>query len=187
MIACQRPLESEVLLDYWLGDTGEIDSERIEEHLLGCEACAESLRKLVELGEGVGRLAREGAVQVVLTPSFLAKAVRAGRRTREYRVAPGGRVQCTVTPEDDWVVAHLAADFTGVSRVDLVSTIDGQNEERLQDIPVGPGVRELILAPSMPFLRRLGTVELRMRLLAREGESERVLGEYTFAHMPTRP
>jgi hypothetical protein len=121
---------------------------------------------------------------VVVTPSFLEVASREGLRTREYRVPPGGRVACTVTPEDDLLVSRLEGDFIGVSRLDVVSELEGHAEQRIEDVPVRPGARELILAQAMPAMRALGHCVVRMRLLAREPAGERLLGEYTFNHSP---
>jgi hypothetical protein len=185
-VDCERPLELATLVDYWFGEAAESDQERVEEHLLECDGCGGRLRALVTLGEGVRRLAHEGAVQVVVTPSFLETAAREGLRTQQYRVPPGGRVACTVTPEDDLLVERLQADFRGVSRLDVVSELEGQPERRIEDVPVSPDALELILAQAMPALRALGRSVMRVRLLAQEEEGERLLGEYTFAHTPTR-
>ncbi len=182
---CEQPLELGTLVDFWFKEGPAPDEERIEEHLFECDECSGRLRALVTLGKGVRRLAHEGAVQVVVTPSFLEKAAREGLRTREYRVAPGERVTCTVTPEDDLLVSRLQADFRGVSRLDVVSALEGRAEHRIEDIPVSPDALELILAQAMPNLRALGRSVTRVRLLAREEENERLLGEYTFAHTPT--
>jgi hypothetical protein len=123
---------------------------------------------------------------VVVTPAFLETAGREGLRTREYRVTPGGSVACTVTPEDDLLITRLMADLTGVSRVDLVTLWEGGPDQRLEDVPVRADAGELLVAQPMPAMRALGSTVLRMRLLAREGSGERLLGEYTFAHTQTR-
>ena len=39
--------------------------------------------------------------------------MRQGLRVREYRVPAGGRVDCTVTADDDLLVSHLEGDFRG--------------------------------------------------------------------------
>ncbi len=183
---CARPLELATLVDYWFEDAAPPEQERVEEHLMECEGCSGRLGALVALGEGVRRAAHDGAVQVVVTPAFLETAAREGLRTREYRVPPGGRVACTVTPEDDLLVSRLQADLKGVSRLDVVSNCEGRPEERLEDVPVSPDARELIVAQGMPALRALGHSVIRVRLVAQEERGERLLGEYTFAHSPTR-
>jgi hypothetical protein len=183
---CRRPLELATLVDYWFEDAAPPEQERVEEHLMECEGCSGRLRALVALGEGVRRAAHQGRVHVVVTPAYLETAAREGLRTREYRVSPGGSVVCTVTPEDDLLITRLTVDLTGVSRLDLVTMWEGRHDERLLDVPVSPDARELLVAQPMPAIRALGPTVLRMRLLAQEEGGERLLGEYTFAHTPTR-
>lgn len=179
---CPEPLGLPALIDYWLGDLGEPEEEGVEEHLLGCEACSADLRWFVAVGDGVRRLARQGAFSVVIGPSFLEAASRQGLRIREYTVPPGGRVACTVTAEDDLLVSRLQGDFRGVPRLDLVVQVQGGSEQRVEDLPVGPSSSELILAQSMPALRALPSGIMRLRLLAHEHGGDRLLGEYTFDH-----
>jgi len=171
-----------MLVDYWFGDLDGPDLDRVEEHLLECDACGSVLRSLMATGDGVRRLAREGAFGVVVSPSFLESASRQGLRVREYRVPAGGRVACTVTAEDDLLVGRLQGDFRGVSRLDLVVQVEDGPERRVFDLPVSASSPELIVAQAMPALRALPSSTMRMRLLAREGEVDRLVGEYTFAH-----
>lgn len=184
---CDHPLELATLVDYWFGDSSAAEEERVEEHLMACEACSRRLRALVALGDGVRRAARNGLVAVVVTRTYLEAAAREGLRTREYRAAPGDRVDCTVTPDDDLLVARLRADLTGVSRLDVVMDWEGRPEARLEDVPVAVETGEVIVAQPMPAVRALGPTLIRMRLVAREPDGERPLGTYTFAHTPTRP
>jgi hypothetical protein len=183
---CPRPLELATLVDYWFGDAAPAEEVRVEEHLMECDGCGGRLRALLALREGVRRAAHEGRVHVVVTPAYLETAAREGLRTREYRVTAGESVACTVAPEDDLLVARLIADFTGVSRVDLVALWEGGPDERLPDVPVRADAGELLVAQPMPGMRALGPTVVRMRLLAQEQIGERLLGEYTFVHTPTR-
>lgn len=183
---CPHPLELATLVDYWFGDAAPAEEARVDEHLMACDGCGGRLRALLALGEGVRRATHEGRVHVVVTPAYLETAAREGLRTREYRVTAGERVACTVTPEDDLLIARLIADFTGVSRVDLVTLSEGERDQRIEDVPVRADAGELLVAQPMPAMRALGPTVLRMRLLAQETSGERLLGEYTFAHTPTR-
>jgi hypothetical protein len=182
---CVRPLELATLVDYWLEDVEGERLDSLEEHLLGCDSCSRRLGRLVALGEGVRRLAHEGAVEMVVTPAFLAKASQEGLRTREYRVAPGGRVDCTVTAEDDLLVARLVGDFKGLSRLDVVAEHEGLPVRRIEDVPISPDATELIVAQAMPYMRTVQHARLRIRLLSQEAGGERLLGEYTFDHSPS--
>ena len=180
--ACASPLDVATLVDYWFDESADSDLDHIEEHLLGCDACSRRLQALATLGEGVRRVAREGRIQVLVAPSFLDTAAREGLKLREYRLAPGDRVACTITPEDDLVFARVTADFHGVSRLDLTASIDGGPEERIEDVPVGDDTRELVVLQSTPFLRGMKHEVMRMRLVSVEAGGDRLLGEYTFAH-----
>jgi hypothetical protein len=180
--SCSEPLDVATLVDYWFGDLDGPGLERVEEHLLGCDACGSVLRSLVATGDGVRRLAHAGAFTVVVSPSFLETASRQGLRVREYRVPAGGRVACTVTAEDDLLVSHLQGDFHGVSRLDLVVQVEDGPEHRVLDVPLSASSGEVIVAQAMPAARAMPSSTMRMRLLARQGEDDRLVGEYTFAH-----
>lgn len=184
-VACASPLELAELVDYWFGDEDPDRREAVEEHLMGCDACGHRLRGVLELGEGVRRLARAGTFEVVVTPAFLERAAAQGLRTREYRVPPGGRVACTVTPEDDLLVSRLQGDFRGVTRLDVVTRMEGQPDRYSEDVPFRADASELILAQAMPALRALGRSLLRVSLVSRDVAGERLLGEYDFDHTPT--
>jgi hypothetical protein len=119
---------------------------------------------------------------VVVSPSFLETASRQGLRVREYRVPAGGRVDCTVTADDDLLIGRLQGDFRGVSRLDLVVQVEDGPEHRVADVPFSASSAEVIVAQAMPALRAMPSSMMRMRLLAREGEGDRLVGEYTFAH-----
>jgi hypothetical protein len=180
--SCREPLDLATLVDYWFGDLDGPDLDRVEEHLLECDACGSGLRSLVATGDGVRRLARQGAFHMVVSPSFLETASRQGLRVREYRVPAGGRVACTVTAEDDLLVGRLQGDFRGVSRLDLVVQVEDGPEHRVLDVPLSASSGEVIVAQAMPAMRAMASSTMRMRLLACEGAGDRLVGEYTFAH-----
>src|SRR5262249_58531456 len=118
--------------------------------------------------------------------SFLDAASREGLGRRQDRGPAGGRVDCTVTAEDDLLVGRLQGDFRGVSRLDVVLQEEGRPDHRVPDVPVRPDAGELIVAQAMPAARAWGTTRIRFRLLARDTDGERLVGEYTFDHTPAR-
>lgn len=184
MSSCSTPLADDLVLDWWIGELGAAEARRVERHLLSCGSCTARAHLLPAVAEGVRGLVREGRLPAVLSPIVVERLQLEGRRIREYRVAPGGGVQCTVGPEDDVVLARLAARFEGVTRVDLVSRVNDGPEQRYADLPFDPASGELIVAPPTDVLRaRPASVE-RMRLVSVEPQGERLLGEYTFDHSP---
>lgn len=186
---CVSPIDAAVLADYWTGGLAGSGEESVEEHLLGCDPCGARLREVIALAEGVRGLAREGSLRMVVSDTFLKRAAEEGLRVRQYAPPPGGGVQCTVTGEDDILIGRLAADLSGVRRVDLcICDERGVESLRLPDIPVNPGAGSVAFQESITFAKAAPTNKMIMRLVAfDDAGSERLLGEYTFNHTRTLP
>jgi hypothetical protein len=134
---------------------------------------------------GVRRLAAGGQVRAVVTGAFLARLAAAGLRVREYRVAPGEIVRCTVGPQDDVLATRLVADLRGVERLDVVGCdAEGRERGRLTDVPVSASAGEVVLLEAIDRVRAMPAAVERVRLVAAGPAGERVLGEYTFVHTP---
>lgn len=181
---CARPIADDAFLDWWAGELVLAERRRLERHLLACDECAARLHGAYAIADGVRTLVRHGRLPTVLSTSGLERLRREGRRVREYRVAAGEGVQCTVAPEDDVLVARLAIPPLGAPRLDLLARLGDGEEERLADLPLEPGASELILAVPIDAVRALPAHVLVLRLLAVRPEGERPLGEYTFNHTP---
>src|SRR5690606_1280405 len=118
--SCAAPMGAARLLDYWLDELDEKDQESVEQHLLGCAHCSAELERLLQLADDVRALMRAGRVHAVLAQSFVRRLADAGVRVREYRMGPGGSVDCTVAPDDDLLVSRLEAPLAGVAQLDVV-------------------------------------------------------------------
>ena len=179
-----HPIELEALLAYWLG---EPEGDEAEEHLFACAECSARLEEIAALGGGIRAAVREGRVAAVISGAFLEALRRQGLRLREYRVPPGGSVECTLRAEDDGVVSTVEASLAGAKRVDMLLRVDvgGQViEARVEDVPFDPDAGEILVLPSAAELRKLPAHTQRVRLVAMEEAGERVIGEYTFLHTP---
>lgn len=181
---CKAPVGDEALLAWWTSERAAPEQDQLEEHLLTCAECSHRGLVLGGLAEGLRALVREGAMSTALLHPVVERLLDEGRRVREYRVRPGGGVQCTVDPRDDVVIARLEADLRGVSRLDLVIRVDEGPEMRLPDLPFDPEEEQLVFTPAADTLRAMPAHIQRLRLLAVEPGGERVLGEYTFHHTP---
>ncbi len=108
----------------------------------------------MQLGAGIRSAFRSGAVRAVI-PHALREAMRqGGLRLREYQLAPGASINCTINAEDDFVVATLQAPLAGVRRVDLVSDDEpGVPLARLEDIPFDAATGEVLLCPAPAALK----------------------------------
>lgn len=183
------PIDAPALTDYWLGLLAGSAEAAVEEHLFECERCAERLREVIALARGVRHLAREGALRLVVSEDYIQRAQAEGIRVRRYTIPPGGSVQCTVTAEDNIVVAELQADLSGLNRIDVSFRDEhGIEQFRLSDVPVDSGAGGVLLHESITRLKAAPTNTGLARLIAVDAPgSERVLGEYTFHHTRSLP
>jgi hypothetical protein len=168
------------LVGYWFGELAPDEEAAFEEHLFGCAECTAGLEALAALGAAVRAAFREGAVRAVIPHALFDAMKRERLRLREYAVAPGGSVNCTIAAADDFVVSRLSAPLAGVRRVDLISA-----GERFEDVPFDADAGEVLVIPAAALLKRRGAFTNPMRLVAVEGGKERVLGDYTFVHTPS--
>jgi len=179
--SCPSPAQE--LLEYWLG---ELDAERehaLEEHLFACAACSARLAALVDLGAAIRRELLAGRCAFVTSAPFIRRLKEAGFHVREYAPPAGGSVDCTVTPDDDFVVAYLEAPLGGVERLDLVIDDSTSGKQRANDVAFDAG--GVVAVTSTAYLRTLRHSQMRVRLVAVQGVNERVIGDYTFNHYPS--
>jgi hypothetical protein len=186
---CSNSIDAAVLADYWLGVLAQPEEEATEEHLFTCDECGARLREVIALAEGIHKLAREGSLRMIVSDSFLKRAAEEGLRIREYAPPAGGGVQCTVTADDDFLIARLAANLTGAKRVDLCLCDErGVEHRRLPDIPVHSGANSVVYQESITWAKAMPTSTLIARLVTfDEAGGERLLGEYTFNHARSLP
>ncbi len=178
----------EALLAWWLGETPQAEAEALEEHFFGCAACARRLEELGALAEGVRGAVRAGTVGMVISAPFLARMKAEGMRVREYLLAPGGSVNCTIHAEDDALVSRIRAPLAGVKRLDAIQVLEvagrSEPEIRLEDVPFDPAAEEVLFVPPAAWVKTMPAHTFRVRLVSVDGAAERALGDYTFVHTP---
>ncbi len=186
---CTMPIEVEALVVYWLGELTAGVEAPIEEHLFGCEYCTRRLEGLAALAAGIRAVVCNGALQAMITRPLLEHMKRQGMRVREYGLAPGERVACTICADDDAVVGRMRVQLADVKRLDALQSLDlgeGQMQQRrLEDVPFDPNADEVLFLPSATALKMLPAHIFRVQLVAVDESGERPLGEYTFAHTPS--
>ena len=188
-MSCSNPIDAAVLADYWLAALAGPEEEAVELHLLDCDPCGARLGEVMALAEGVRRIARQGSLRMIVSDSFLKRVAEAGLRVREYAPPAGGGVQCSVTAEDDFLIARLAADLSGAKRVDLCLCDErGVEQGRMPDIPVQPAAGNVLYQESITWAKAMPSSTMLARLVAfDEAGGERLLGEYTFNHTRSLP
>lgn len=185
-MTCTQPIAFETLAAYWLGELAERDAAAVEEHYICCAECATRLETLAALAQGVRAAVHDGRLSLVASASFVDAMRSAGLRLREYRLDPGGSVNCTIHDDDDAVVSHVHAPLAGVARLDVLRSIDGvPGELRVTDVPFDAGSGEVIVLPSAAWLKTMPAFTMRMRLVDVGAQGERPVGEYVFRHTPS--
>jgi Putative zinc-finger len=186
---CREPIEFERLTAYWLGEVAGAEEEKLEEHLFACAHCAGRLEWLAALSASVRASVRAGALGMVVSAPFVEAMKQAGMRLREYRVGPGGSVNCTIREDEDAVVSRLSGALAGVKRLDVFQRVEmggvEQPEERLEDVPFDPRSGEVLLIPPPAALKKMPAHRFRMRLVSVGEMGEVPVGEYTFEHSPS--
>ena len=172
---------------YWLGELDAAAEQRAEEHLLACEECGARLEEAIALSNGIRDLARAGNLRVVISDAFLDRLEREGFRIRQYAPPRGGKVDCTVTPNDDLLIGRLGgADLKECPQVDLsLCDVSGTERLRLPDVPFHTARGQIIFNEPINRAKAMGANVLVVRMLAVDKDGERLLGEYTFDHKPS--
>ena len=186
---CTQPIDPVALMDYWLGLLPSTEEEPIEEHLMGCDRCGDRLREVIALAESLRTLAQSGSLLVVISDRFVTRAEETGQRVRQYASSPGESVQCTVSADDDFLVARLAADLSNAERVDLSWCTDqGVEVQRMSDIPIRGDAGTVICQQSILMAKAAPSNTLIARLVSVDSAGgERLIGEYAFHHTRTIP
>ena len=183
--ACAGPIPFARLIEYWFGELPAEAGERIEEHLLACGQCSAELETLALLYQGVGAVFESGAIHAAISAAFVTVMKERGMRLREYVLAPGESVHCTIAKDDDAVIGRLKAPLAGAGRVDMLATDDaGALLYRFDDIPYDPAAGEVLFCPPAAALKKMPAYTERVRLLATGPEGERAIADYTFVHEP---
>ena len=181
--ACAVPLQDVVA--YWLDELDAAAGQRFEEHYFECAACSARLAELAAMSTAIRGELLQGRFGFVLPAAFVRRVKAAGLRVREYSLAPGASVDCTVTPDDDLVAAYLHAPLAGVRRLDVVVDDPLLGRARACDVAFDPAAPSIAAVPSVAFLRTLRHHEQRVQLVAVDGVDERVIGDYAFKHYPS--
>jgi anti-sigma factor RsiW len=184
---CGAPISDEALLEYWAGDGPADEATRIEEHLFECADCSDQLQHVASIGAGLTALLRQGRTSGLIPRALVNRMQRDGITLRLYTVSPGETVPCAAFPGDDFVVASLRADFTGIDAVTLSVTGPGNARvSEFNDVPVSTSSGEVFWALSAAVARQLPSTRLQITLRS-AADDRTLLGEYVLEHSGTDP
>lgn len=184
---CRSRVSLPDLVAYRLGELDQASEFQLEEHLFGCSECGDRLARLEQLASAIRKELREGHLSALLPAAFIQRLKDDGVRVREYRMEPGGSINCTIAPDDDLVVTHLHAPLAHVRRLDvIVEEGEGGPRSRLEDVAFDPAADAIVLFPASAEVRKLGVAKLFVELVAVGDDTERLLARYTLNHSPYR-
>jgi hypothetical protein len=188
-MTCAHPIDVAILADYWLALLPPAEEDAIELHLFDCGDCSARLQQAAALTSQIRDIARQGSLWMIVSDAHLQNLASNNLRIREYAPPPGGRVECTVTADDDILIGRMAADFAGAPRVDLcICDASGNEQRRFSDIPIGAGTSEVLFQVSMSFAKASPSNQMKIRLVSVGPElTERPLAEYTYNHTRSLP
>ena len=151
-----------------------------------CDECGQLVDHLAALGDAVRAAFRAGAVSAVTSSAFVRRLAADGVRLREYRLAHNGSVNCTVSPEDELLVAHLEVPLQGVQRLDAVAELSVAPGVRhtLENIPFDPAAGVVLYMPKLTQVRQMPEHTMQVELQAVDAAGRRTLGSYRFRHRP---
>lgn len=175
----------ETLVAYWLGELDTTAEAAVEEQLLADPAIADRLAAIAALDAGLVALARAGRLRGALTLEAVTRLADAGLEIREYALAPGQVVPCTIADEDLMVI-HLRGPFEGVTAVDieLEWRLEGEapRSEQHREIPVDVRGHEVVLAYAGRDIRALPRSGFTYRVSPHGGGP--ALGDFHLEHTP---
>jgi hypothetical protein len=142
MTTCLAPVPYETLVALWAGELEAGESERVEEHLFGCDACAAASDRLGKLVAGLRQI-----IPPVISHDHRDRLSASGLRLRHTPVQAGVDAEAHFTSDVDLLVHVLKVDLTGAERVD-VDLLDPQGVARLQlaHVPFDARAGEVLIA-----------------------------------------
>jgi hypothetical protein len=142
MTACQDPVPFETLVALWAGELTSDDSDRVEQHLFGCDTCEATSHRLGKLVTGLWQI-----IPPVISHAHRDRLAARGMRLRHTPVDSGVDAEAHFTSDVDLLVHVLKVDLSGAERVD-VDLLDPQGVARLQlaHVPFDARAGEVLIA-----------------------------------------
>lgn len=180
MSEATHPLALGDLLEYWLGEDAA-RAEQVEAHVFECDDCAAALEDVVQLGRSLVALVREGRVSASATTGLANRFSRDRLNVRQYSVQPNEVVQCTVTPDDELLLARLILPEGAPARIDVSFRFYGEEVKRVSDVTIDRRAGEVM--SFLPARPRQGDASGRAEYVLYDPDAAgRVIATYTLEH-----
>lgn len=170
------------VIAYLAGETSEDEAERFEAQLFDGTYDGADLTALAAMLVDVRHAARLGMLTLTVSRAEVDALRAQGYRIIEMRCEPGQLLEGDLGGDFELLLVEFVVDLAGVTRLDAeICDVSGRAFKRVPEIPFQPGqtsimgycARETALAAARALPE--GTLT---RLLAVDGTTERVVGEY---------
>jgi hypothetical protein len=132
---------SEEIVAYWADDLAAADVDRLDEHFMGCAACAEASARVAVLAEAMRTI-----IPPVVDHAALAALRARGYRIKENPLQPDERRPALFEAATDLLIHRLVAlDLTEATNVAVLMTVEETGHVLLHE-------------PSVPFDRDSGEI-----------------------------
>jgi hypothetical protein len=167
---CAAPIEEEDLVSYWAGDLDRDETDRIDEHLMGCERCSASSARIAAVAEGV----RAMIPPIVSTARVAALRAR-GQRIVEKRFSPAARTTAVFPANADVLLLRLGGmHLADAERVEITLTHEDTGAVLLEDadVPFDSATGEVFVACQRHFGETSVTIVFEVRARYPSGATE---------------
>ena len=175
---CLTPLSWETLVDYWSSDAVAAETDRIDEHLMGCDTCSATSARVAAICDAV----REMIPPFVAADQLVALRAR-GLRVRENRVVPGERRAVVFTGDIDLLIHRLAGlDLRGAESVGVTVSVEETGDVLLADprVPFDSDAGEVLVACQRHFAAFPPNITFEVRARAATGAEQ--VARYVIPH-----
>lgn len=148
--ACATPLAWAELVDYWAGDLEPSELDRLDEHLLGCGACAEQSARVSAVTETV-----RGLIPPFVDHARMVAFRARGLRVKDNPIQPGSRTPVVFNVQATDILLHrlVGLDLSAAERVGIQVTFEETGQVALEepDVPFDRDSGEVLIACQRHF------------------------------------
>jgi hypothetical protein len=176
---CASPVAFDALVAYWAGDLASIESEAVEEHLMGCGSCTAT-----SAGVAAVALAIRAQIPPIVTPEIVANLRARGLRIIDNAVKPGERRPVAFAADVDVLLHRLGGlDLSRVLRVDVTVKVEETGDVIFQsdDAPFDRDAGEVLIACQRHFSAFPPNIVFEIR--ARDASRDETVRVYTVPHV----
>jgi anti-sigma factor RsiW len=176
-MSCGAAIAWAELVQYWAGDLDAEATERVDEHLMGCESCSAEAARVAAVVSALREL-----VPPVVTREALETMRARGARIRENALVPGQTP--TVFPRDAELLIHRLGgfDLSGAVRVHVMIRRESTRElfADVLDAPFDP--REGVLVACHRHYASLPT-DVLVEVTAIDAQGGQRMAAYSIPHI----